>query len=90
MGSHQEGYTRPPYPGKSKIYVDQEIINGKGMMYTAWDANPFQTTLNAEQHRAVILKRAAIVREAMANTTSSSGCGYRWRTRISIRMLPRS
>ncbi len=30
-------------------------------------ANPFQTTLNAEQHRTVILKRANIVREAMAS-----------------------
>ncbi|QGA50925.1 arsenate reductase (azurin) large subunit [Pseudomonas brassicacearum] len=67
MGGHQEGYARPPYPGNTKIYVDQEIINGKGMMYTAWGANPFQTTLNAEQHRTVILKRANIVREAMAS-----------------------
>jgi len=72
MGGHQEGYTRPPYPGNSKIYVDQEIINGKGMMYTAWGANPFQTTLNAQQHRAVILRRANIVREAMATVRGGS------------------
>ncbi|QFG32535.1 arsenate reductase (azurin) large subunit [Pseudomonas umsongensis] len=72
MGGHQEGYTRPPYPGDTKIYVDQEIINGKGMMYTAWGANPFQTTLNAEQHRTVILRRANIVREAMANVRGGS------------------
>ena len=72
MGGHQEGYTRPPYPGDSKIYVDQEIINGKGMMYTAWGANPFQTTLNAEQHRAVILRRANIVRDAMASVRGGS------------------
>jgi arsenite oxidase large subunit len=72
MGGHQEGYTRPPYPGDSKIYVDQEIINGKGMMYTAWGANPFQTTLNAEEHRAVILRRANIVREAMAKIRGGS------------------
>ena len=52
--------------------MDQEIINVKGMMYTAWGANPFQTTLNAEQHRAVILKRANIVREAMANVRGGS------------------
>ncbi|MDA7087334.1 arsenate reductase (azurin) large subunit [Pseudomonas sp. SA3-5] len=72
MGGHQEGYTRPPYPGDSKIYVDQEIIQGKGMMYTAWGANPFQTTLNAEQHRTVILRRANIVREAMASARGGS------------------
>ena len=67
MGGHQEGYTRPPYPGDSKIYIDQEVIQGKGMMYTCWGANPFQTTLNAEQHRRVIMHRTAIVKEAMAN-----------------------
>ena len=67
MGGHQVGYSRPPYPDNTKIYVDQEIISGKGMMYTAWGANPFHTTLNAEQHRAVILKRANIVREATAS-----------------------
>ncbi|WP_413770251.1 hypothetical protein, partial [Vibrio vulnificus] len=71
-GGHQEGYTRPPYPGSTKIYVDQEIIDGKGMMYTAWGANPFQTTLNAEQHRTVILKRANIVRAAMATVRGGS------------------
>ncbi len=41
-------------------------------MYTAWGANPFQTTLNAEQHRTVILRRANIVREAMANVRGGS------------------
>ena len=29
MGGHQEGYTRPPYPGDKKIYIDQEVIKGK-------------------------------------------------------------
>ncbi|AOY95028.1 arsenite oxidase large subunit [Cupriavidus sp. USMAA2-4] len=72
MGGHQEGYARPPYPGKTKIYVDQEIIHGKGMMYTAWGANPFQTTLNAQEHRAVILRRTAIVREAMGRLRGAS------------------
>jgi len=32
MGGHQEGYTRPPHPTGEKLYNDQEIINGKGMM----------------------------------------------------------
>ena len=39
MGGHQEGYTRPPYPGNKKIYLDQEIINGKGKMLTLWGCN---------------------------------------------------
>ncbi|WP_136416081.1 arsenate reductase (azurin) large subunit [Herbaspirillum sp. ST 5-3] len=72
MGGHQEGYTRPHYPGEGKTFVDQEIINGKGMMYTAWGANPFQTTLNAQQHRAVILRRASIVKDAIAKTRGGS------------------
>ncbi|MCK7468818.1 MAG: hypothetical protein MZU91_12300 [Desulfosudis oleivorans] len=67
MGGHQEGYTRPPYPGDSKIYIDQEVINGKGLMYTLWGTNPFQTTLNAEQHRAGAAQaRGNIVNEAIA------------------------
>jgi arsenite oxidase large subunit len=65
MGGHQEGYTRPPYPGKKKIYVDQEVIKGKGLVYTAWGANPFQTTLNAAEHRRVISKRTQIVRDRL-------------------------
>jgi arsenite oxidase large subunit len=72
MGGHQEGYTRPPYPGDKKIYIDQEIIQGRGLMYTAWGANPFQTTLNAEQHRAAILHRAGIVREAIGKARGAS------------------
>jgi arsenite oxidase large subunit len=72
MGGHQEGYTRPPYPGEGKIYVDQEVIKGKGMMYTAWGANPFQTTLNAEEHRRVILRRSQIVKEALAQARGKS------------------
>jgi arsenite oxidase large subunit len=72
MGGHQEGYTRPPHPTGEKIYVDQEVIAGKGMMYTAWGANPFQTTLNAEQHRATILHRAQIVKEAMVKARGAT------------------
>jgi arsenite oxidase large subunit len=65
LGGHQEGYTRPPYPGNSKIYIDREIINGKGLMYTLWGTNPFQTTLNAEEHHMVLRRRSSIVNEAM-------------------------
>lgn len=65
MGGHQEGYARPPYPGKRMLYVDREIIEGKGRTLTAWGCNPFQTTLNAEQFRATVLRRSNIVKEAM-------------------------
>lgn len=72
MGGHQEGYVRPPYPGKSKIYIDQEIIKGKGKMYTAWGANPFQTTTNGQQHREAVLRRSQIVKEAMAKAKGAT------------------
>ena len=72
MGGHQEGYTRPPYPGDKKIYIDQEVIKGRGLMYTLWGTNPFQTTLNAEQHRLALHKRTAIVNEAIAKARGAN------------------
>ena len=72
MGGHQEGYTRPPYPGDKKIYIDQEVIQGRGLMYTIWGTNPFQTTLNAEEHRRVLSRRAQIVNQAMAAARGAS------------------
>lgn len=65
MGGHQEGYTRPPYPGKEMVYVDREIIAGKGRTLTFWGCNSFQTTLNAEAYRNAVLRRSEIVKEAM-------------------------
>ena len=41
MGGHQEGYTRPPYPGNSKIFIDEELMKGKGKMLTAWGLQQF-------------------------------------------------
>jgi arsenite oxidase large subunit len=73
MGGHQEGYTRPPYPGpRPAPYIDQELIKGNGKIFTAWGANPFQTTLNAEQYRNVILHRSNIVREAMGKARGAT------------------
>jgi arsenite oxidase large subunit len=67
LGGHQEGYARPPYPGpRPAPVIDEEIIKGNGKMLTVWGCNAFQTTLNAEQYREVIHRRANIVREAMA------------------------
>ena len=72
MGGHQEGYTRPPYPGDHKIYVDQEIIHGKGKMMTWWACNNFQTSNNAQQLRDVVLERSQIVKSAMSKTRGAS------------------
>lgn len=68
MGGHQEGYTRPPYPGKGKIYIDQELIKGTGRMMTWWGCNNFQTSNNAQALREAVLRRSQIVKEAMAKT----------------------
>lgn len=66
MGGHQEGYTRPAYPGpRPAPYIDREIINGKGKMFTVWACNPFQTTLNAEQFRKAVYTRSNIVKQAI-------------------------
>lgn len=72
LGGHQEGYVRPPYPGDKKIDIDQEVINGKGLMYTLWGTNPFQTTLNAGQHRQELGRRGKIVSDAMAAARGAS------------------
>ncbi len=72
MGGHQEGYTRPPYPGDRKIYLDQEVIQGRGLMYTIWGTNPFQTTLNAQEHRLALTRRAQIVNQAIAAARGAS------------------
>jgi len=72
LGGHQEGYARPPYPGKSKIYIDQELIGGKYKMLTAWGVSTLQTTLNATEYKEVIGRRAQIVTEAMSQVRGGS------------------
>lgn len=73
MGGHQEGYTRPPYPGpRPAPYVDRELINGNGAMYTVWGCNPFQTTLNAEAFREAVLRRSRVVKDALARSRTTT------------------
>jgi arsenite oxidase large subunit len=72
MGGHQEGYARPPYPGNSKIYIDQELIKGNGRMMTWWGCNNFQTSNNAQQLREVVLRRSQIVRDAMSKARGAT------------------
>src|SRR5690625_1028517 len=72
MGGHQEGYTRPPYPGNDKIYIDQELISGKGRIMTCWGCNNFQTSNNAQQLRESVLERSAIVINAMQKARGAS------------------
>lgn len=73
LGGHQEGYARPPYPGpRPAPFIDQEIMNGNGKMLTVWACNAFQTTLNAQEYREQLYRRANIVRDAMAKARTAS------------------
>ena len=72
MGGHQEGYARPPYPGpRPAPFIDQEILRGNGKMLTVWACNAFQTTCNAERYREEVVRRANVVRGAMAAARGS-------------------
>jgi len=66
------GYTRPPYPGKAKIFIDEELMKGRGRMLTSWACNNIQTTCNAEAYRAAIHRRANLVNEAMARARGTT------------------
>ncbi len=72
MGGHQEGYTRPPHPTGEKIYIDQEIIAGRGRMMTWWACNNFQTSNNSQRLREVVLERSQIVRAALSKVRGAS------------------
>ena len=72
MGGHQEGYTRPPHPTGEKIYVDQELIAGRGRMMTWWACNNFQTSNNSQRLREVVLERSQIVRAALSKLRGAS------------------
>jgi arsenite oxidase large subunit len=73
LGGHQEGYARPPYPGpRPAPFIDKELIQGNGKMLTVWACNAFQTTLNAQQYRQTLVKRANTVRDAMGKVRGGS------------------
>jgi arsenite oxidase large subunit len=72
MGGHQEGYARPPYPGKTHVFVDEALMAGKGKMLTAWATNTFRTTCDAQAFRASIHQRAGVVKEAMVKARGAS------------------
>lgn len=72
MGGHQEGYVRPPHPTGEKIYVDQEIIQGRGRMMTWWGSNNFQTSNNAQGLREATIRRSQIVKQAMTKARGAT------------------
>jgi arsenite oxidase large subunit len=66
MGGHQEGYSRPDYPGSRPApYVDQLLISGKGGIHHIWGCDHYKTTLNAFKFKQTYKKRTDIVKDAM-------------------------
>lgn len=66
MGGHQEGYSRPDYPGpRPAPYVDQLLISGKGGVHHIWGCDHYKTTLNAFKFKQAYKKRTDMVKDAM-------------------------
>ena len=67
LGGHQEGYSRPAYPGKRPpVNVDEVAIKGGGSkVFWVGGCNPVGGTLNAQQFRLSVGRRTALVNEAL-------------------------
>jgi arsenite oxidase large subunit len=66
MGGHQEGYSRPDYPGpRPAPYIDQLLISGKGGVHHIWGCDHYKTTLNAFKFKQAYKKRTDLVKDAM-------------------------
>ena len=67
MGGHQEGYSRPDYPGpRPAFYVDKLLIEGEGGVHHIWGCDHYKTTLNALKFKQVYKKRTDLVKDAMS------------------------
>jgi len=66
MGGHQEGYSRPDYPGpRPAFYVDKLLIGGKGGVHHIWGCDHYKTTLNAFKFKQAYKKRTDLVKDVM-------------------------
>jgi arsenite oxidase large subunit len=66
MGGHQEGYSRPDYPGpRPAPYVDELLISGKGGVHHIWGCDHYKTTLNALKFKQTYKRRTDLVKDAM-------------------------
>ncbi len=66
MGGHQEGYSRPDYPGpRPAPYVDRLLIGGRGGVHHIWGCDHYKTTLNAFKFKQAYKKRTDLVKDAM-------------------------
>jgi arsenite oxidase large subunit len=66
MGGHQEGYSRPDYPGpRPAFYIDKLLMEGKGGVHHIWGCDHYKTTLNAFKFKQNYKKRTDMVKDAM-------------------------
>lgn len=69
MGGHQEGYVRPPYPGKRPgINIDEYLDSNKGNVFMIGGCDPVNTTLDALRMRKLLEKRGNLVKQAIDET----------------------
>jgi arsenite oxidase large subunit len=74
LGGHQEGYSRPGYPGKRPpVNVDEVAIRG-GVSKVFWvmGCDPVGGTLNAQNLRIALDRRTAIVNQALDAAVGAS------------------
>jgi arsenite oxidase large subunit len=72
LGGHQEGYSRPDYPGgKPAPYVDQLLIGGQGGVHHVWGCDHFKTTLNTAEFKRAYKRRTDLVKAAMDSVPAS-------------------
>jgi arsenite oxidase large subunit len=72
LGGHQEGYSRPDYPGRKPApNVDQLLINGKGGVHHVWGCDHFKTTLNATEFKRAYKRRTDVVKAALDSAPAS-------------------
>lgn len=68
LGGHQEGYSRPDYPGgRPAPYIDQLLIGGKGGVHHIWGCDHYKTTLNALHFKQTYKRRTDLVKDAMSS-----------------------
>ncbi len=74
LGGHQEGYSRPAYPGKRPpVNVDEVAIkDGASKVFWVAGCNPVGGTLNAQNFRRAIAQRTALVNQAIDSMSGGS------------------
>lgn len=67
LGGHQEGYSRPAYPGpRPPVNVDEVgIRSGGSKVFWVAGCNPVGGTLNAQNFRIALADRTALVNQAI-------------------------